>query len=142
MAKKLSNLEFVKDIDSLCEFSVYDLHICKEIDDAAATDADDDDSDFCVYYNPDWHTDYKDSSSYYGEKDYHIVYSNYSYYLSDYPDDMIDEIETNYEAIQNLKKTMVNLETSGKFKDIELMSPHARSLDGDNIVFMIGFNDV
>jgi hypothetical protein len=36
---------------------------------------------------------------------------------------------------------MENLKKSGKFKDVELMSPRARSLDGDNLVFMIGFNN-
>ena len=94
-----------------------------------------------IEYNPDFNKKHEDSASHYGEKDYHIVYSNYNNCLCDYPDSMISDIEESYEAIKDIKKTMENLEKSGKFKDIELMSPCARSLDGDNIVFIIGFND-
>jgi len=144
MAKKLRELDFVKDIDSLCELDKYTLNICKERDDESGFCVYNyDESDFCVYdYNPNFNKEHEKSASYYGEKDYHLVYSNYSYCLCDYLDSMISNIENNYKVIQNIRKTMENLAKSGKFKDIELMSPHARSLDSDNLVFIIGFNDV
>lgn len=140
MAKKLSELKFVEEINSLCEFNDYILHICKKRDDIKELPTYDE-SDCCIYYDPNFNKEHTNSASYYGEKDYHLVYSNYSYYLSDYPRTMIGKIENNYKGIQNIWKTIENLKKSGKFKDIELMSPHARSLDSDNLVFMIGFND-
>lgn len=40
---------------------------------------------------------------------------------------MINSIENNYQVVQNLSKTMENLAKSGKFKDIDLMSPRAKT---------------
>ena len=143
MTKKLSDLEFVKNIDSLCKVSSYSFYMCKKRDNLKDYNEEDEESDISIYYyDPNFHLNYEDSASYYGKKDYHIVYSNYSYTLNDYPDNMISDIEDNYEVVQNLRKTMENLAKSGKFKDIDLMSPRARSLDSDNLVFIIGFNDV
>lgn len=70
MAKKLSNLDFGIDINSLCELDFYSLYICKD----NLNTCHDDDSE--IYYDTDFHLEYQDSASYYGKKDYHIVYSN------------------------------------------------------------------
>jgi hypothetical protein len=104
MAKKLSDLDFVKDIDSLCEFDEYSLYICKKKDEMKGLDMYEE-SNFCVYdYNPYFNKEHVKSASYYGEKDYHLVYSNYSYRLCDYPDSMICDIENNHNVVQNIKK--------------------------------------
>ena len=98
MTKKLSDLDFVKNIDSLCNFSSYSFYICKKRDNLKDYNEEDEESDeesdiSIYYYDPNFHLNYEDSASYYGKKDYHIVYSNYSYTLSDYPDNMISDIE-------------------------------------------------
>ena len=65
------------------------------------------------------------SSTYYGKKDFHLELS-FIEFLGDKPKENIKRIENKYDKIIRLKKTIKNLQSCDKFKDIELMCPNPR----------------
>ena len=79
------------------------------------------------------------SSTYYGKKDFHLELS-FIEFLGDKPKENIKRIENKYDKIIRLKKTIKNLQSCDKFKDIELMCPNPR-IRGDE-TYIIGFNEV
>jgi len=154
MVSDTKHITSVTDILKLCTLKL-DLTICKITDDDQLTELiknfdedelEDGDVEFDngdgtnTYIYPLFNKKHKQSQSYYGPKDYHLTYSCFDSQIYDDPDTQILNIECLYETIQQIKQTVTNLKDSPKYKNVALMSPHARSLDSDNIVFIIGFD--
>jgi hypothetical protein len=102
----------------------------------------DDDCEYIVYIMPSFNEDESITSSvsHYGYKDYHLTYSTYTHTFDD-PLKHMNEVESLYFDIEDIKETMINIKENPNYTDVELMSPHARSLDGGNVMYMIGFNN-
>jgi hypothetical protein len=84
----------------------------------------------------------EDSASYKGDRDCYVRYSSYECSLSDYPSSMMDSIKSSYVMVEMIEEIEEKLRKDTRASDVVLMSPRARSVDGDNYQFYIGFNFV
>jgi hypothetical protein len=82
------------------------------------------------------------SASCYGDHQFHVVYSDYNGGLDDCPLSAISDLELTLEAAHGLQRFMDLLKADARFENVGLMSPAARSRDGDNHVFCVGFDVV
>ena len=80
------------------------------------------------------------SASFYGPRDFHVSYSDYNSCTNDDPMWTLMELEATLQGLRAMQALVNNLEADPRFSDVALMSPAARSRDGDNHVFCVGFN--
>lgn len=158
ITKEIERNELIKEIYENCDIKNMNLIICKKIKGFEFLEEIEEDyieGNFEFFYKNNLQEDYPliypfypsynnevsniKSSTYYGKKDFHLELS-FIEFLGDKPKENIERIENKYYKIIRLKKTIKNLQSCDKFKDIELMCPNPR-IRGEE-TYIIGFNEV